>query len=504
MLESAIEDFPLWKQELVCVEATIFNNIAACCKKELNSKMEIEYTTKVIERCSFISDPNVILKAYLRRGLAYEQCEKYLQAKEDMLSVKQIQADNKQASQCLHRCQKAIKDIYGDKVPDVKKNELIKLATAASAQKSSPPKQVETAAPVETKKVAEKKETDKAEKNDEPKMTATEINLRLAVIKDEGNGFFKQKSFMMAGAKFTEGINLYKKNIDVCNGAKESITLVTNLYTNRALAWHNIDNQEDSFSDANFVLTNLDPKNTKALFRRAHCYKLKSQFALAVQDLELLCSIDAKNPVAKKDLVELKTKLRDEKTNKIQEVEVKSTPAYAATPVVTETAPPTEEAKAKKNVVNKTKLLDSDVIEKAAAQASQEASSIAMKSIPKTAAGFEKDFNQLKKDLNNVNQYLANLPVSTVEAIFKKSEVPAEIFSACLQAISLHGLGDKASVEKSGNFLTALGKASSFDMTLMFIDDSDKAVLSQVSKSLKQHGCKDTSAGFEKVYGSVY
>jgi len=90
MLESAIEDFPLWKQELVCVEATIFNNIAACCKKELNSKMEIEYTTKVIERCSFISDPNVILKAYLRRGLAYEQCEKYLQAKEDMLSVKQI------------------------------------------------------------------------------------------------------------------------------------------------------------------------------------------------------------------------------------------------------------------------------------------------------------------------------------------------------------------------------------------------------------------------------
>jgi tetratricopeptide (TPR) repeat protein len=88
MLESAIEDFPLWKQELVCVEATIFNNMAACCKKELNSKLEIEYTTKVIERCSYITDSNVILKAYLRRGLAYEQCEKYLQAKEDMLSVK--------------------------------------------------------------------------------------------------------------------------------------------------------------------------------------------------------------------------------------------------------------------------------------------------------------------------------------------------------------------------------------------------------------------------------
>ena len=95
MIESAIEDFPLFKQELYMVEATIFNNIAACCKKELNSKMEVDYTTKVIEKQEFLTDKNVLLKAYLRRGLAYEQMEKYLVAKEDMLSVKQLQHDNK-------------------------------------------------------------------------------------------------------------------------------------------------------------------------------------------------------------------------------------------------------------------------------------------------------------------------------------------------------------------------------------------------------------------------
>jgi len=77
------------------MEATIFNNMAACSKKELNSKMEVEYTTKVIELAPCVSEVNVILKAFLRRGLAYEQMEKYLQAKEDMLSVKQLQADNK-------------------------------------------------------------------------------------------------------------------------------------------------------------------------------------------------------------------------------------------------------------------------------------------------------------------------------------------------------------------------------------------------------------------------
>jgi len=87
-LESAGDDFPLFKAEVCQMEATVFNNLAACYKKELNSKEEVVSTTKVIERAPYLTDSNVILKAYLRRGLAYEQLEKYLQAKEDMLSVK--------------------------------------------------------------------------------------------------------------------------------------------------------------------------------------------------------------------------------------------------------------------------------------------------------------------------------------------------------------------------------------------------------------------------------
>lgn len=77
VLESAEEDFPLFKTEISQMEATIFNNIAACAKKELNSKMEIEYTTKVINLGEHISEVSVLLKAYLRRGLAYEEMEKY-------------------------------------------------------------------------------------------------------------------------------------------------------------------------------------------------------------------------------------------------------------------------------------------------------------------------------------------------------------------------------------------------------------------------------------------
>ena len=72
VLESAGEDFPLFKREIAQMEATIFNNMAACCRKELNSKAEVEYSTKVIDRSEHVSDKTVLLKAFLRRGLAYE------------------------------------------------------------------------------------------------------------------------------------------------------------------------------------------------------------------------------------------------------------------------------------------------------------------------------------------------------------------------------------------------------------------------------------------------
>lgn len=52
-----------------------------------------------------------------------------------------------------------------------------------------------------------------------------------------------------------------------------------------------------------------------------------------------------------------------------------------------------QKPKKEKRVVNNTKLLNKDVIDKASAQASHEASIEALKTIPKTAAGFEKDFN---------------------------------------------------------------------------------------------------------------
>jgi len=59
--------------------------------------MQIEYCTKVIDRSLYIEDINVLIKAFLRRGLAYENTEKYKKAINDLLRVRELQPANKQA-----------------------------------------------------------------------------------------------------------------------------------------------------------------------------------------------------------------------------------------------------------------------------------------------------------------------------------------------------------------------------------------------------------------------
>lgn len=146
------------------------------------------------------------------------------------MSVKQIQADNKQASQCLNRCNKAIKDLYGNKIPDVKKNSPINLS-------SSSPKKVVEHSSIEPKTVEMVVKSNKKD-NEEPKMTIQELEKKLVAIKTEGNKEFGEKIFVMAASKFTEGITLYEKHKDLVDYSKSTLIVVTQLYTNRSLAWH--------------------------------------------------------------------------------------------------------------------------------------------------------------------------------------------------------------------------------------------------------------------------
>ena len=72
-------------------------NIATCCKKMDDNALFLDYTSKFIELEPLLEDKNLILKAYLRRGLTYEKNMQFNHAKQDMESALKLHKENKQA-----------------------------------------------------------------------------------------------------------------------------------------------------------------------------------------------------------------------------------------------------------------------------------------------------------------------------------------------------------------------------------------------------------------------
>jgi len=58
------------------------------------------------------------------------------------------------------------------------------------------------------------------------------------------------------------------------------------------LAWTQIGNIDEATEDAHYVLENLDPKNGKALYRRAQGYHHVGNLEKAIEDLESLLEVD--------------------------------------------------------------------------------------------------------------------------------------------------------------------------------------------------------------------
>lgn len=64
--------------------------MAFCYGKDQQHKLEVEYTSMVVDRALYLDSTDVLVKAYLRRGLAYEQLEKYKAACNDLSRVREL------------------------------------------------------------------------------------------------------------------------------------------------------------------------------------------------------------------------------------------------------------------------------------------------------------------------------------------------------------------------------------------------------------------------------
>lgn len=134
-----------------------------------------------------------------------------------------------------------------------------------------------------------------------------------------------------------------------------------------------------------------------------------------------------------------------DKPPKIEEVE---TPVKESPP--TEAKNESAKKSGGKKLPAKTKMLDEDTVKQAAERATIEANNAAIKTVPKTAAGFEKDYHQLEKNTEHVYQYLKNISFATVESLFRRTELEAQLLSGVLKALSSHGLEDGESCKHAG------------------------------------------------------
>ena len=75
----------------------------------------------------------------------------------------------------------------------------------------------------------------------------------------------------------------------------------------------------------------------------------------------------------------------------------------------------------------------------------------------------------------------------------------AEVLSPVLEAFIAHGLSDNDSIIKTGEFLMNWSNSSSYDMTLMFIDDAEKKHFAKIGQALK-----NADANLFKKYDADY
>lgn len=105
--------------------------------------------------------------------------------------------------------------------------------------------------------------------------------------------------------------------------------------------------------------------------------------------------------------------------------------------------------------------------------------------MPKTAAGFNRDFKALKKDTTEQLAYLKRIPSATLKGYFVKTELETGIFSEILRT-----LDDKISGSEDCNwaytFMMDLSKSFKFDMTIMFAEDEENGYIRNIVSKIRE------------------
>nr|XP_021138831.1 mitochondrial import receptor subunit TOM34 [Columba livia] len=216
------------------------------------------------------------IKPLLRRAAAYEALERYQLAYVDYKTALQVDCSIPAAHDGVNRMTKALLEKDGvnwrQKLPPiptvpVSAQTRWSVPAAGAPGANTPPAAAQRAGPDQAAAGSERAQT----------------------LKAEGNELVKKGNHKKAVEKYTESLKLNQ----------ECAT-----YTNRALCYLTLKQYKEAVQDCTEALR-LDPKNVKALYRRAQALKELKDYKSSIADIKSLLKTEPKNTAALRLLQEL-------------------------------------------------------------------------------------------------------------------------------------------------------------------------------------------------------
>ncbi|NXH48389.1 TOM34 protein, partial [Dicaeum eximium] len=266
--------------------SVLLANRAACHLKDGACSLCVADCTSALELVPFG------IKPLLRRAAAYEALERYSLAYVDYKTALQVDCSVQAAHDGVNRMTKALLEKDGvnwrQKLPPIPT-----VPVAAQTRWSIPSAQAPGAnTPPATAPQGERGGNEplgRAESPAAPQDKNAAGMERARMLKEEGNEFVKKGNHKKAIEKYSESLKL----------SKECAT-----YTNRALCYLTLKQYKEAAQDCTEALK-LDPKNVKALYRRAQALKELKDYKSSIADIKSLLKTEPKNTAALKLLQEL-------------------------------------------------------------------------------------------------------------------------------------------------------------------------------------------------------
>uniref|UniRef100_A0A8D0ENL7 Mitochondrial import receptor subunit TOM34 n=1 Tax=Strix occidentalis caurina TaxID=311401 RepID=A0A8D0ENL7_STROC len=247
--------------------SVLLANRAACHLKEGACRLCVADCTGALDLVPFG------IKPLLRRAAAYEALERYPLAYVDYKTALQVDCSVQAAHDGVNRMTKALLEKDGvnwrQKLPPIPTVPISaqtrwSVPSAAAPGANTPPATAPRGQPGESVR-------------------------RARTLKEEGNELVKKGNHKKAVEKYSESLKLNQ----------ECAT-----YTNRALCYLALKQYKEAVQDCSEALR-LDPKNVKALYRRAQALKELKDYKSSITDIKSLLKTEPKNTAALRLLQEL-------------------------------------------------------------------------------------------------------------------------------------------------------------------------------------------------------